>query len=131
LVTTIVRSRAAAPVDPWSASGSEISAPPITTSIDSGSSSCHNQNQAKASTMAAVRPRLRRVRMTDRLAFSSSKSVLKASSRPNGIQTVQSEDEQRSNGHDYGEDGQHQPSPNPGLTGWPARPSLLAEGEGR
>ena len=85
LVTTIVRSRAASPADSWSASGRAISAPAITTSVDSGRSSCPNQNQAKASHHGGGQPRLRRVRMTDRLVSSSSESVLKASSRPNGI----------------------------------------------
>ena len=66
-VTTIVRSRAASPADSWSASGRAISAPAITTSVDSVRSSCHSQNQAKAADMAAASPRFRGVRLTDRL----------------------------------------------------------------
>ena len=51
--------------------------------------------------MAAASPRLRGVRMTDRLVSCSSESVLKASSRPNGIRPVQSDDKQRSDEHGH------------------------------
>ena len=67
--------------------------------------------------MAAASPRLRGVRMTDRPASLLVGIGAEGEQQTERDQAVQTEDEQRSNEHDHGQDGQHQPSPDPGLSG--------------
>src|SRR4051794_20834297 len=96
-VTTTVRSRAAAPVDSWSASGRAISAPPITTSIDSGSSLPQpepGEGQHHGAGQGEIAPG-----EDDRPAGSLFVGVgAEGEEQAERNQTIQSEDEQRSNG---------------------------------
>ena len=116
-VTAIVRSRAASPADSWSASGRAISAPASTTSVDSGRSRCHSQNQAKAANHGSGQPKIAPGEDDRPPGFLLVGIDAEGEQQTERDQTVQSEDEQRSNEHDHGQDGQHQPSPDPGLSG--------------
>ena len=69
--------------------------------------------------MAAASPRLRLVRMTDRLDSGLGGTGAEGEQQTERDQTELAEvgDEQRSNEHDHREDGQHQPSPPVGPAG--------------
>ena len=102
LVTTIVRSRAASPADSWSASGRAISAPAITTSIDAGRSRCHSQNQAKAAIIGSGQHEIAPGEDDRPPGFLLVGTGAEGEQQTERDQTVQSEDEQRSNEHDHG-----------------------------